>query len=133
MSDYLQPHELYSPWNSPGQNTGGDSHSLLQKNLPNTKIEPRSPELQLDSLPVEPAGKPEKAVGGTQGLSPGLPHCRRILYQLSHQGSPRILERVAYPVSIFPTQELNWGFLHCRWILYQLSYRGSSIITPRAC
>ena len=35
----------------------------------------------------------------TQGLSPGLPHCRQILYQLSHQGSPRILEWVAYPFS----------------------------------
>ena len=31
--------------------------------------------------------------------NPGLPHCRRILYQLSHQGSPRILEWVAYPFS----------------------------------
>ena len=30
----------------------------------------------------------------------GLPHCRRILYQLSHKGSPRVLEWVAYPVSI---------------------------------
>ena len=29
--------------------------------------------------------------------NPGLPNCRRILYQLSHQGSPRILEWVAYP------------------------------------
>ena len=25
------------------------------------------------------------------------PHCRRILYQLSHKGSPRVLEWVAYP------------------------------------
>ena len=33
----------------------------------------------------------------TQGLNPGLSHCRRILYQLSHKGSPRILEWVAYP------------------------------------
>ena len=32
----------------------------------------------------------------TQGLNPGLPHCKLILYQLSHQGSPRILEWVAY-------------------------------------
>ena len=30
----------------------------------------------------------------TQGLNPGLPYCRQILYQLSHQGSPRILEWV---------------------------------------
>ena len=35
----------------------------------------------------------------TQGSNPGLPHCRRILYQLSHKGSPRILEWVAYPFS----------------------------------
>ena len=63
----------------------------------------------------------------TQGLNPGLLLCRRILYYLSHQGSPRILEWVAYPFSRgnFPTQELNWGLLHCRGILYQLSYQGS--------
>ena len=30
-----------------------------------------------------------------QGLNPGLPHCRQILYRLSHQGSPRILEWVS--------------------------------------
>ena len=35
----------------------------------------------------------------TQGLNPGLRHCRQILYQLSHKGSPRILEWVAYPFS----------------------------------
>jgi len=35
----------------------------------------------------------------TQGSNPGLPHCRWILYQLSHQESPRILEWVAYPFS----------------------------------
>ena len=45
-SDSLRPHELYSPWNSPGQNTGVGSLSLLQEIFP------------------------------TQGLSSGLPHCR---------------------------------------------------------
>ena len=35
----------------------------------------------------------------TQGLNPGPPYCRWILYQLSQQGSPRILEWVAYPFS----------------------------------
>ena len=35
----------------------------------------------------------------TQGSNPGLPHCRQILYQLSHKGSPRILEWAAYPFS----------------------------------
>ena len=66
VSDSLWPHGLYSPWNSPGQNTGVGSLSLFQGIFP------------------------------TQGLNPGLPHCRQILYQLSHQGNPRILEWVAY-------------------------------------
>ena len=61
MSDYLQPNGLYSPWNSPGQNTGLGSCSLLQGIFP------------------------------TQGSNPGLPHCMWILYQLSHQGNPNAL------------------------------------------
>ena len=69
MSNSLRLHGLYSPLNSPGQNTGVGSLSLLQGLFP------------------------------TQGWNPGLPHCRRILYQLSHKGSPRILEWVAYPFS----------------------------------
>ena len=35
----------------------------------------------------------------TQGSNPGLPHCRQVLYQPSHKGSPRILEGIAYPFS----------------------------------
>ena len=79
MPHSLAPHGLYSPWNSPGQNTGVGSRSLLQ------------------------------GVFLTQRSNPGLPHCWQILYQLSHQRNPRILEWVAYPFSqrIFPTQEMN--------------------------
>ena len=69
VPDSLQPHGLCSPLNSPGQNTGVGSLSLLQRIFP------------------------------TQRLNSGLLHCRQILYQLSHQGSPRILEWVAYPFS----------------------------------
>ena len=58
VSDSLRPRGLYSSWNSPGQNTGVGSCSLLQGIFP------------------------------TQRLNPGLLHCRQILYQLSHQGSP---------------------------------------------
>ena len=54
----LQPHALYNPWNSPGQNIGVGSCSLLQ------------------------------VIFSTQGSKPGLPHRKQILYQLSHQGSP---------------------------------------------
>ena len=46
----------------------------------------------------------------------GLPHCRQILYHLSHQGSPRILGvgSLSFLQEIFLTQESNWGLLHCR-------------------
>ena len=53
-------HPMGCPWNSPGQNTGVGSFSLFQGIFP------------------------------MQGSNPGLPHCRRILYQLSHkERSPR--------------------------------------------
>ena len=58
VSDSLQSHGPYNTWNSPGQNTGVASLSLLQGIFP------------------------------AQGSNPGLPHCRQILYQLSHKGNP---------------------------------------------
>ena len=98
VSNSLGPHGLYNPWNSPGQNTEVGSHSLLQGILPaSPEIEPRSPTWQVDSLPVEPPGKPKNTGVGSLSLLQG----------------------------IFPTQESNWGLLHYRWILYQLSYQGS--------
>ena len=96
--DSLRPRGLYSPWDSPGQNTGVGSLSLLQGNLPNPGIEPTSPALQADSLPAEPSGKPKNTGVGSLSLLQG----------------------------IFLTQESNWGLLHCRRILYQLSYQGRS-------
>ena len=48
----------------------------------------------------------------TQGSNPGLPHCRQILYHLSHQGSRWIPERVAYPFS--------WGYSQPRNQTYQV-------------
>ena len=57
MSDSLRPHGLYSPWNSPGQNTGVRPFPS-PGDLPNPGIKPRSPALQADSLPAEPQGKP---------------------------------------------------------------------------
>ena len=78
MSNCLQPHGVYSPWNSPGQNTGVGS--LLQEtfpspgDLPNPGIEPRSPKLQADSLPAEPPGKPkDTGVGSLSLLQGNLP------------------------------------------------------------
>ena len=98
VSDSPRSHGLFSPWNSPGQNTGVGSHSLLQGISPCISgTEPRSPALQTDSLPAEPQGKPRNT---------GV-------------GSLSLLQQ------IFQTQESNWGLLHCRQILYQLSYEGS--------
>ena len=96
----LRPHGLYSPGNSPAQNTGVGSCSLLQGLFPTQGsypgIEPRSPALQTDSLPAEPLGNPQNTGVGslsllqgifqTQELTQGLLYRRQILYQLSQQG-----------------------------------------------
>ena len=63
VSNSLRPHGLFSPWNSPGQDTGvgstpGDLQWDSPGDLPNPGIKPRSPTLQEDSLPAEPPGKP---------------------------------------------------------------------------
>ena len=92
----LTPHGLYSPWKSPGQKTGVGSHSLLQEIFP------------------------------SQGSNPGLPHCGQILYQLSHQGSPRILEWIAIPFSSRSSRPRNQTRVSCvTGGLYQLRYQGS--------
>ena len=69
MSDSLQPHGLYGPWNSPGQNTGVGKLFLSPGDLPNPGIKSGSPALQADSLPSEPPGKPRFALPAP---TPGL-------------------------------------------------------------
>ena len=49
----------------------------------------------------------------TQGSNSGLPHCRKILYQLSHKGSPKILEWVTYPFSSGSSQHRNRTRVSC--------------------
>ena len=99
MSDSLQPHGICSPWNSPDQNTAVGTFSLFQ------------------------------GIFSTPGSNSGLPHCRQILYQLSHKGSPGILEWVAYPFSSgssWPRSQTgvsciadgfctNWAITDCFW------------------
>ena len=48
---------------------------------------------------LEGVAFPFSGIFPTRGSDPGLPHCRQILYQLSHKRSPRVLEWVAYPFS----------------------------------
>ena len=79
--------------------------------------------MQADSLPAESQGKPKNtAVGSlsllqgiflTQESNRGLLHCRRILYQLSHKGSPKILQWVAYPFSSGSSQPRNRTWVSC--------------------
>ena len=71
VSDFLSFHGLYSPWNSPGQNTGVGSLSLLQ------------------------------GIFLTQESNPGLPRCRQILCKLSHKESPSRLFIPFYSISLF--------------------------------
>ena len=67
----LCPHGLYSAWNSPGQKTGVGSFFLLQGIFPTLGSEPRSPALQVDSLPAEPPGKPKNTGVDTYPFSRG--------------------------------------------------------------
>ena len=103
VSDSLQPHGLYSSWNSPDQNTGVGSLSLLQRIFP------------------------------TQGLNPSLSHCRQILYQMSHKGSPRILGLGSLSLlqRIFLTR--NWTRVSCnagRFFTYWAIREASGGNTP---
>ena len=76
--------QVLCTWNSPGQNTWASSQSLLQ------------------------------GIFSIQGSNPGLPHCRWILYCLSHQGSPKMLMQQKY--NIYPHRDLNMdvfnSFIH---------------------
>ena len=108
VSNSLWHHGLYRPWNSPGQNTGVGSRSLVQGMFP------------------------------TQGSNPSLPHCRWILYQLSHQGSPdtewmwsevtQSCPTLCDPLDCSPPGSSLHGILQTRileWIAISFS-RGSS-------
>ena len=117
----LQSHRLYSPCNSPGQHTGVGSLSLLQGIFP------------------------------TQGSNPGLPHWRRILYQLSHKPAqiPPLLQgsfqiswlktslATIFPLDVFFSYSIDSSVFHiripqvCLWlcILFWIS-RGQDLISP---
>ena len=66
LCDPMDPYfaNLLCPQNSPGKNSGVGHHSLLQ------------------------------GIFLTQGLKPGLPYCRQILYCVSHQGNPTLCDPI---------------------------------------
>ena len=96
VSGSLWPRGLCSPWSSPGQNTGVGSLSLLQ------------------------------GIFLTQGWNPGLPHCRRILYQLSHKGSPydsmvSVSFSLSHTFTLLPFFNFNLSF--CKvYIIYTVYF-----------
>ena len=107
MSDSLQPHRLwparlFCPWGFSRQEYWSGLPCPPPGDLPNPGIKPRSPALQVDSLPSEPPGKLKDT---------------RVSSLFLLQG-------------IFLTQESNQGLLHCRCILYQLNYQESPGISP---
>ena len=107
VSNFLWPHGLYNPWNSPGQNTGVSSLSFLQGIFP------------------------------TQGSNSCLPHCRWILSRLSYQGRSHqlsILHTVSI-VYMCQSQSPNSSHSHqghwntcmkrslwCHWQSFSLTY-----------
>ena len=54
----LQPTKLLSPWGFSRQEYWSGLSCPTQRDLPNPGVEPRSPILQMDSLPSEPPRKP---------------------------------------------------------------------------
>ena len=99
----LWPHGLYSPWNSPGKNTGVDSLSLLQGIFP------------------------------TQGSNPGLPHCRRPLYQLSHREARGHGQPTVFIISYHLMQKA-WAFIYFgthggSWNGYPMDTEGQDVTT----
>ena len=83
QSTLCNPVRLLCPWDSPGKNTGVVCHVLLQ------------------------------GIFSTQGLNSCLPHCRQILYCLSHHRSSGMLEWVAYPFSWGPAWPRNQTRVSC--------------------
>ena len=77
----------YSPWSSPGQNTGAGSLSLLQ------------------------------GIFLTQESNPGLPHCRQVLYQLSQREAQNTTEGclLTHGLISSPAQTYKADFLFCSW------------------
>ena len=68
LSNCLGPHGLYSPWNSPSQNSGIGSLSLLQGIFPTQGLNPDLPTLQANYLPAEPQVKPKNTEVGSLSL-----------------------------------------------------------------
>ena len=105
MSDSLRPHGLYNPWSSPGQNTAVGSLSLLQEIFPTQGSNPGLLHCRW-ILHCWATGKPKNTGVGsltllqwiflTQESNQDLLHGRWILYQLSYEGSRKLLTNILH-------------------------------------
>ena len=108
VSNSLQPHGLYSPWSSLGQNTGVGSLSLLQ------------------------------GISPTQRSNPGLPCCRQILYQLSHKGSPplRLVRKNSQLLFLshvkLPPRRWWWEWNSGNWVCVCGPFAAASLVSSLA-
>ena len=100
----------YSPWNSPGQNTGVGNLFLLQGIFP------------------------------TQGSNLSLPDCWWILYCLSHKGSPQIQEWVAYSFCSGSSWSRDWtrvswiaGWFFTSWLTADAAAAKPLQLCPTLC
>ena len=100
MSDSLRHHGLYSPWNSPGQNTGVEKYWIF------------FPFSRGSSQPRDRTHVSHTAGGFFTSWVTRKPKNTGV-------GNLCLLQ------GIFPTQESNRCLLHCRWILYQLNFQGA--------
>ena len=80
------------PWSSPGKNTGVGSHSLLQGIFLN------------------------------QGMNPGLPHHRQILFRLSHQENPQFSRAFDKYLTVESSRSLSQTLSHPHWSSLVHSY-----------
>ena len=92
----LQPAGILCPWGFSRQEYWIGCHALLQ-----------------GLFPTEGSNGHFLCLLHWQKSNPGLCHCRRILYHLSHKGSPRILVWVAYPFSWETSQPGNRTGVSC--------------------
>ena len=124
---------LYNPWTIQSMEFSRPEYwsgypSPSPGDLPYAGIEPRSSTLQVDSLPSEPLGTPKNTEVGslslfqwifpTQESNRGLLHCRWILYQLSYQGSPKLVWKCyfeCYIEDLSHRTDILKDFLHGPW------------------
>ena len=142
------------PWNFPGKSPGVGCHFLLQEDIPDPGIKPRSLALQAHALPSEPgicnnslciqqqhkATVKMKAMNITNlryvshsvmsdSLRPHGLQTTRLLCPWDFPDKNTGVGCHSFLQGIFLTRGLNPSLLHCRWILYHLSHQETFLLS----